>query len=315
MSVLAVPAVEFDPLLDKSYRQTRLGPDVAAFLAWFELGGAAARTLDQYERDLSRGCKMYPHTRLEEWGETELLHVARSFRPKERKPRMAAYRSFFKWARTSRRIQYNPCEILPAFKQQKQRAPDIFNDAEIVALTGLPIRDAALMQLMFDAGPRRGDCLQFRFRHWRQDAAPEHPYGLLAFLGGKGGKDRVVPATEAVARKLSEIAILDGLGPNDFLWYMRPGGRGRILRERQQNVGSFNRTWWRPCLEQAGVRYRHPHMARHTMATRYLRGRGRLETLSLILGHESIQTTKDLYGHLDVRDVAVDMGLMERVSE
>jgi integrase len=53
-------------------------------------------------------------------------------------------------------------------------------------------------------------------------------------------------------------------------------------------------------------------MTRHTMATRFLSNkRGRLETLQLILGHESIQTTSDLYGHLDMRDVALDMGLID----
>jgi len=59
------------------------------------------------------------------------------------------------------------------------------------------------------------------------------------------------------------------------------------------------------------VRYRNPHLTRHTFATNYLRNRGRLETLSLVLGHESIQTTFDLYGHLDNRDVAADMGLID----
>lgn len=42
---------DYDPLLDKSYRDTALGSDVVAWLAWLELGGAAPRTLDQYERE------------------------------------------------------------------------------------------------------------------------------------------------------------------------------------------------------------------------------------------------------------------------
>jgi integrase len=76
-------------------------------------------------------------------------------------------------------------------------------------------------------------------------------------------------------------------------------------------VSSFDR-WWRACLTAAGVRYRNPHMARHTFATDYLRRRrGRLETLQIVLGHESIETTSDLYGHLDMRDVAYDMGLID----
>ncbi len=58
MSTLAV--VGFDALKDKRYAATRLGRDVADFLAWMDLGGASPRTLDQYERDLARGALMFP---------------------------------------------------------------------------------------------------------------------------------------------------------------------------------------------------------------------------------------------------------------
>jgi integrase len=35
-----------------------------------------------------------------------------------------------------------------------------------------------------------------------------------------------------------------------------------------------------------------------------------METLQKVLGHESIQTTIDLYGHLDLSDVAADLAGM-----
>lgn len=34
-------------------------------------------------------------------------------------------------------------------------------------------------------------------------------------------------------------------------------------------------------------------------------------TLSQVMGHDSIKTTFDLYGHLDVRDVTLDIALLE----
>jgi hypothetical protein len=67
---VSVALVGFDPLRDKTYQSTRLGRDVADFLAWLELGGARPRTLDQYERraDSNRcmSTQCYVHVRWED---------------------------------------------------------------------------------------------------------------------------------------------------------------------------------------------------------------------------------------------------------
>lgn len=305
-------AVGYDPLLDKSYASTRLGRSVTDFLAWCELGGMAERTLDQYERDLSRACLMFPDKGIEDFTDGDMAHVARSFKPKERRVRVAAYKSFFKWAVQTRRVVAKPTDALPTIKRQPKKVYDLFTEAEVALLTGLPLRDGVLFEIMFGAGPRKGDCRSLRFRDWRSESTVDAPYGRLVFREGKGGKDRTVPAIESIARRLSELAIVEGLNHDDYLWYTRPGGGAKIKRDGCGD-GSFDR-WWERCLGEAGVRYRNPHLTRHTFATNYLRGRGRLETLQLILGHESIQTTADLYGHLDMRDVAYDLGLVHEIA-
>ena len=300
----------FDPVRDKRYRETALGRDVVDFLAWLELGGAAARTLDQYERDLARGALMFPSTDIGNWTDAELLHVARSFKPAERRVRVAAWRSFFRWARQTKRVHENPTETLPTIKRTPQRVIDTFSEAEVALLEALPVRDGALMQLLFDAGLRKGEARAFRLMHLRPDPIP----GEIVVLQGKGGKDRVIPATLAVSQRLNELAILEGLAPREHLWYSRPGGGSRLEREKQTGEGSFAR-WWRRCVEEAGVRYRNPHVTRHTFATRWLRRGGRLTTLSSAMGHASIRTTYDLYGHLDTRDLAADLALVESFAE
>jgi integrase len=45
-----------------------------------------------------------------------------------------------------------------------------------------------------------------------------------------------------------------------------------------------------------------PHWFRHTMATRALRDEVPLEVVSKLLGHASVTTTSDIYGHLTVAD-------------
>ncbi len=60
------------------------------------------------------------------------------------------------------------------------------------------------------------------------------------------------------------------------------------------------------------MRYRNPHVARHTFATRWLKNGGPMLTLSKAMGHASIATTVDQYGHLDLSDVARDLALVEK---
>lgn len=291
-------------LLDKSWMQTALGPEVDAWLDWLEVGGFADKTLDQYERDLSRLCKTFPRKRLDKVTDADLLQVIATFPKPSRRVRKAAYDSFFKWAIRTRRIEKNPCDLLPQVKRTPQKVIDVFSDAECDDLTSLPDPDGTLMLLMLDAGPRKADCRQLQVRRCKVDT------GELVFVAGKGGKDRIVLMTFRLQKALQGLLQVEQFDPKDYLWACRPGG-GRTLRRSQPiGDGSFDR-WWKAQLDRADVRYRNPHVARHTFATRWLRRGGRLETLSLAMGHASFQTTADLYAHLNTKDMAVDIKVIQ----
>ncbi len=133
----------FDALKDKRYAATRLGRDVADFLAWMDLGGASPRTLDQYERDLARGALMFPQKDITEISDGDMLHIAKCFKPAERRVRMAAWKSFYKWGRKTRRTTFDPTEALPDLRQKRQPVIDVFSDAEIAALLALDVVDSA----------------------------------------------------------------------------------------------------------------------------------------------------------------------------
>lgn len=301
-----VARVDFDPLRDKTYQSTRLGRSVVDFLAWMELGGAADRTLDQYERDLARGALLFPSKGIADLTDGDALQIARLFQPAERRVRVAAWMSFYKWARKSRQVTTNPFDALPILKRQPQKVIDVFSDEEISVLEQLPIRDGGLMQILFDVGLRKGEARRLRLAHFHVDRSE------FAVLNGKGGKDRVVTAMTQTVARFNELALVEGLNPPDHLWYAvrANASSSRLMRDKPIGEGSFDR-WWSRCLSEAGVRYRNPHTTRHTFATRWLRRGGRLETLSMALGHESIRTTFDLYGHLDTRDMAADVAMIE----
>jgi Site-specific recombinase XerD len=302
-AVLSDLSVTFDPLLDKSYRETALGRDVADFLAWRRVKNAAPRTLDQYERDLSRGCLMFPKLALADWTVSELVHVADSFPDASRRVRMAAWQKFFKWALDWEKIDRDPCVKLGSFKREPQKTIDVFSEPEVARLCGLPLIDGALMQILFDAGLRREEAETLRLDQFRVEPAP----GELD-IRGKGRKERLIPVTLRLAQRLEELTVLEGLNAGDHFWYTRHGNAygSHVRRRRPIGHTSWDR-WWRDCLDRAGVRYRKPHTTRHTFATRYLRNGGSIDRLSRLMGHESIDTTDKAYSHLDTVDLAAEM--------
>jgi integrase/recombinase XerD len=296
------------PLRDKAYQLTGLGPAVTDFLAWKRLDGAAERTLDQYERDLARACILYPEKTLETLTSEDILHVVTVFPPRSQKRARAALASMFRWAILWNRVDRNPMDRIPRAPQPPGRYVEVFTEAEVAALTNLDeLRDRALMAVLFDAGLRKAEA-----RHLRAGRCLLEDRRLV-IVGGKGGKDRVIPMGERLTSSLAGLVLLEGLEDDDFVWYSRQGANqygGRIERRKPIGEGTFHR-WWERGLESAGVRYRNPHVARHTFATRWLRRGGRMETLSKAMGHASIATTVDLYSHLDLSDVARDLALVE----
>lgn len=298
--------VGFDPLKDKRYQHTRLGRTVVDFLAWMELGGAAERTLDQYERDLSRACLMFPDKSIQELSGDDLLHVAKRFRPLERRVRVAAYRSFFRWALRRGLIARNPADQLPEMKPRPQKVIDVFSPAEVEALLALELVDAAPLAVLLEAGLRKAEARHLQLRH----CAPET--SQVVVIHGKGGKDRIVPMTARLRTLLADLVLIEGLSPRDHVFYaVRANERSRKLTRTQPvGEGTFAR-WWRRCLDEAGVRYRTPHTARHTYATSWRKRGLAIDEIQILLGHSSIKTTAEIYVHTSVDDVAEHMRIIE----
>jgi integrase/recombinase XerD len=302
--------VEFDPLKDKTYRCAALGPDVAAFLAWLELGGASPITVDNYERALAVVCRMYPNTPIDELSDIQLGQVFRRFPAKSRRVRVAPYRTFFKWARQTRRIQENPMEMIPTMRRPRRKQHEVFSDAEIDLLLGLPVVDAAPMGLLLEAGLRRAEACAMTLRRCQPGS------GAVKVIGGKGGKDRVIPMSRRLEGLLADLELLEGLGVDDHIFYgIKANGQGarRYLRKTPIGEGTFAR-WWRRCLDTAGVRYRNPHEARHTFATRWRRRGLHADDLAIVMGHESVRTTIDLYFHIEPGEVAERMAVIEEAE-
>jgi site-specific recombinase XerD len=77
-----------------------------------------------------------------------------------------------------------------------------------------------------------------------------------------------------------------------------------VSRENPVSNATFER-WWKRQVDASGVRYRNPHMARHTFVTRMREHGVDLEDLKWMLGHESYSTTADTYSHPNMDELGV----------
>jgi site-specific recombinase XerD len=138
----------------------------------------------------------------------------------------------FRWAILWGRVEKNPMDRVPRALQHPRRYVEVFTDAEVAALTGLDeLRDRALMAVMFDAGLRKAEARHLRAGRCLLDLRQ------LVVVGGKGGKDRVIPLSGRLLSELADLFLIDGLEHESFLWYARPN----ITRIHPIGEGTFHR--------------------------------------------------------------------------
>ena len=114
---------------------------------------------------------------------------------------------------------------------------------------------------------------------------------LLTVRDGKGGKRREVPLSRSLARELR----LHVGGRNTGPLFQSPRGGSYSVRRIQQIV--------KETAEDAGITKQvHPHLLRHTMATRLVNRGMPLDHIRKVLGHESIDTTR-IYAETETESV------------
>ncbi|MDB5067864.1 MAG: phage integrase family protein [Chloroflexi bacterium] len=118
---------------------------------------------------------------------------------------------------------------------------------------------------------------------------------------GKGAKERMVPLTPALARRVERAVrglATDASSDRLFLALRRtPGGDFAAL------TLSGILQLLRSATQRAGITKRvHPHLLRHSFATEAMRRGMNPIQLSQILGHNSLRMIERTYTHLNVTD-------------
>lgn len=209
------------------------------------------------------------------------------------KRKMSSLKSFYAWMYLQKKVDSDPFEYIHSPKAT-HALPDFFSEKEIDALLTanekrtdkLKDRDQALLMLMLASGLRASEVVNLTFNQVDFD-------NRIMKVSGKGNKDRLVPFTNSA--KESMLNYINGLRKDllkedtKYIFLNSQGnkmtvrGLEYILDEIEAKTGLYGKI--------------HPHMLRHSFATKMLNRGADLRTIQELLGHSSIETTS-IYTHV-----------------
>jgi site-specific recombinase XerC len=314
---LVMPLLD-DDLRDKSYEKLPLGREVRRYLT-AQQKRFTPSTMRTYEHVLVQLVRKFPHLsladlelpvgaeRLEEFmderwggGSRAAFNVNHSI-----------ISEFFKWHRLRGRMRTDPMELVGrARKPQVYRTTFSADQHRSIIASADSLRDRIALRLLLDYAVRKGALQRVQFKHF------DHQRKRLTIFT-KGQKVRQIPIPEPSFWMDLERHIIDTEAqPNHFLMCLvKPIPRAGVRRfpDRALSSTAMHR-WWYRRLEDAGIVAKGDtagekmHKARHTAGQRVLDATGDLKLVQKLLGHESIQTTGDIYVDYDIEQWAVRLG-------
>jgi len=208
---------------------------------------------------------------------------------------MKAVRSFLAWTRA----EGETVEAEARLPKLPQRLVEVLSRDEIKRIEDATDseRDKLIVRLLADTGVRVGELVKLRQRD-----LIDRDRTVYLQVQGKGGRDRLVPLSSALARRLRRYAErsrpADAVGDRLFI-----SRRRAISGNYEAITASGVQQLIRDLGETAGIRKRvHPHLFRHSAAT-YMLQRGMNPLLvAQVLGHSSLAMIQRVYAHLTPAD-------------
>jgi integrase len=158
-------------------------------------------------------------------------------------------------------------------------------------------RDKLIVRLLGDSGIRLGELLKLTPDDLRMDRNKHY-----LRVQGKGGRERLVPVSPTLARRLERYAPRirrESPSARLFLGLKRRAASGEYEALRESGVQQMIHG----LAEDCGIRKRvYPHLFRHSFITWQLRTGTNPIVLSRIVGHESLTMINLVYANLTVDD-------------
>jgi len=219
--------------------------------------------------------------------------------------KLSALESFCEFLVNAEHLKDNPAAKVRKIKHQKTAEvaalsnPELYRLKRMFYLEGNK-RDIAIFELMINTGLREAEVCNLKL----DDVIMSERKGTVIVRSGKGEKYREIPLNANVRRALQ--AYLE----------VRPN-RGRHLFVSNKSDRLSESQLYRiirKYADMAGIKA-HPHMLRHTFATKLLReGKIDLPTLQNLLGHVNINTTA-VYTRATMQDLEKAVEILESLED
>jgi len=251
-----------------------------------KLKGYSHNTLFGYQRDLEAFFKVVDKDALTLDYKTINAYFL-NLMAEEKAPRtiarhMAALRCLYKFLLKNEYIEFDPTVKLESPKLSK-RLPEYLLDEQVHLIMNSMkcLRDKCILALLYSSGMRLNELWQLNKNNINWDKKEIKVFG-------KGSKERIVPFNEE-AKLLLEEYLKSRKDEDPALLVSNDGTRigkrfiQKMLKEHGEKVGIY------------GV---HPHLLRHSLASRLCQNDVPIQEIQELLGHESISTTT-MYSHLN----------------
>jgi integrase/recombinase XerD len=204
--------------------------------------------------------------------------------------RLSALRQFHRFLLRENIRADDPTSLLDT-PRLPQSLPKYLSEQEVDALLAAAARRAgrpgavalAALEILYASGMRVSELLSLPRSALAGDAA-------LLLIRGKGGKERIVPLTEAAKRAAATLVEATG---KENRWLF-PGRDKRRAMTRQGFFLLLKQVALDAGLDPARVS---PHVLRHSFASHLLARGADLRSLQTLLGHADIATTQ-IYTHV-----------------
>jgi len=258
----------------------------------------SAHTVRSYRADLAQLVRSVGEwSAFEEPARLRVYLRAYGVTPQTRARKLSCLRSFVRYLKARGLLAHDPTETLEA-PCRRRPLPKVLTQHQAVELlegvapSRTPLRDRALLELMYAAGLRAAEVVSLRM-------ADLDLVARSLRVMGKGSKERVTFFGETCRLALQAYIADERRSPKVGSRATEPqpvftNAQGLPLTTR--TVQNVVKRWARAAALPADVS---PHTLRHSFATHLLDGGADLKTVQQLLGHENLATTQ-VYTHVSI---------------